>query len=644
MFLLLGFWLMLFANASFASYHPPYGYSSLQSFSVDLPIGKRTGLLDPDTRQWTIPPKYLSVQRKGNFFIAFLEDGRLTLLDAGTGAPLFAPQSFDEIGFVESIYSLEDAISFRQGDRWGFFNVKGEVGEFAPVNILYAAQFLSIFSETGTWAEVEFEKGKWKSIALTSEYPDRHSPKDMYFSEIKALRVGYSSLVKSPQGKWGILLGGSLDIPCKYGQIYFEKERDSYIGRYIDNKGFITLDFYSSIEQPVNNHIRGLESFVYQGDSGDFYTHSIGKAKKNGKWGVLNNLGQWIVQPKYEDILPIDSLIQSDFVPAKKNGLWGGVDLKGNWVLAPTYKDAKAISSYSVAYQQNDNKWGALSWHPSDKYITAVAPFIFDDISDDDALIVKSQGKWGIYQHKTFPIIKEGWLVPAEYDEIIRTSADFPYINLHKGEQWYVFNYNVEVMSSESYQIVERFVNLFGYRDDEATAKVKQNNKWGYLASDFSWRIPAIFDEIDSFKPMVSNSSEASSKVIGEESFALAREGAYWGLIDSHGKWLVKPTFSHKPRVFSYLGFIPGKEETVVDNSHTYKIPVRDQIVYRINDYFYGEKGELLDCYPNAIKKGEEALVANNWKQAKTYFEAALKFIPSDPAAQYGLKRALEKQ
>ncbi len=652
---LLCIWIVLFSSVSFGSYHAPYWNSQLQPFAVELPAGKRIGLLNPDSRQWVITPEYINVQQKGAFFIATLEDGSLTLLDVRSGNSLFTPQKFDEIGFVESSFHLNHGVSFRQGNRWGFFRVAGEVGKSAPVEIIYPPQFLSIFHETSTWAEVEYEKGKWKAIALTDQYPERHTPEGMYFTEMKML--DYQSLVKSPQGKWGVLFAGSLFIPCDYDQIYFEKESRRYIGKKVDSKGLTQLDFYKDTKKIINS-ITGLESFHYQIDQDEFMVHSVGKAKKNDKWGLLNSEGKWLLSPQYEDILPSYYGVSNGFIPAQKNNLWGGIDLKGNWILDPVYQDAKAMDFYAVPYKQN-GKWGAVDWHGHYKRISPFVPFDFENIGEkigDNAMAAKWQGKWGVYESKTYPEKKEGWIVQPEYDEILKNGNSSHYLQLRKADQWYIFSYyalldaysyrysKAKAISPQSYQTVEKFAHLFGYSDAEETAKVQQNNKWGYINYDFSWRISPVFDEIDPFRHSGANVTGGNSRVVGEQSFALARQGNSWGVIDSFGKWRIKPEFDSKPEVSTYLGFIPGKKAIVEDDywgtPQKYIEPVPDQMIYRVNDYFYGQNGGLLDCYPNSIKKGEQALIAGNWKEAKGYFEKALKFIPDDQAAQYGLKKA----
>ena len=653
MVLLLGVCFFLFSAVSFGSYYAPYWNSPLQPFSVELPAGKRFGFLNPDSRQWVVTPEYLSIQRKGDLFVAYLEDGRLTLLDARSGNPLFIPQQFNEIGLVESSYQLSHAVSFRQGDRWGFFKVTGDVGKSAQVEIIYSPQFLSIFHETSTWAEVEYEKGKWKAIALTQEYPDRHTPEGVYFTEMKTL--GYNTLVKSPQGKWGVLFAGSLFIPCHYEQIYFEKETNSYIAKKMDSNSLIQLDFYKDTKKIINS-VSGLESFHYQIDQDEFMVHSVGKAKKNGKWGILNSEGKWLLSPQYENILPSYYGVSSGFIPAQKNTLWGGVDLKGNWILPPTYKDAKAMDFYAVPYKKDD-KWGVVDWHGHYKRISPFVPFDFEDIGEkigDHAMVAKWQGKWGVYENKNYPEKKAGWIVPPEYDEILKNGNSSHYLQLRKADQWYIFSYyalldyyrypKAKAISPQSYQAVEQFIHLFGYSDAEETAKARQNNKWGYLNYDFSWRIPPVFDEIDSFRRSGANVAGGNSRVVGEESFALARQGKLWGIIDSFGKWRIKPEFSSKPEVFSYLGFVSGKKVVVEDDywgkPQKYTEPVPDQTIYRVNDYFYGKNGDLLDCYPNAIKKGGKALDEGNRKEAQKYFQTALKFIPEDQAAQYGLEKS----
>lgn len=67
----------------------------------------------------------------------------------------------------------------------------------------------------------------------------------------------------------------------------------------------------------------------------------------NGKYGVINSDGQWMLAPRYDHLYrPLDGLFA-----AKKLGKWGFIDVMGNWVVAP------ALTYPTVFYKVGNYLW-----------------------------------------------------------------------------------------------------------------------------------------------------------------------------------------------------------------------------------------------------------------------------------------------
>lgn len=64
-----------------------------------------------------------------------------------------------------------------------------------------------------------------------------------------------------------------------------------------------------------------------------FSSDGTSAAKKDGKYGLLDRTGRWIIPAEYEDI----ENMSEGLAGAKKDGKWGFLDDKNEWVITPSY-------------------------------------------------------------------------------------------------------------------------------------------------------------------------------------------------------------------------------------------------------------------------------------------------------------------
>ncbi len=57
---------------------------------------------------------------------------------------------------------------------------------------------------------------------------------------------------------------------------------------------------------------------------------AVAPAMQNGGWGLINKQGEWIVQPKFEQVRDFSEKLEAVFL----NGGSGYIDEKGGWVLS----------------------------------------------------------------------------------------------------------------------------------------------------------------------------------------------------------------------------------------------------------------------------------------------------------------------
>lgn len=106
-----------------------------------------------------------------------------------------------------------------------------------------------------------------------------------------------------------------------------------------------------------------------------------------GRYGYVNRLGKYVLEPQYEEALPF-----SDFLAAvKKDGKWGFINGEGKFVIEPRFENAFLFSDGAAAVEENE-KWGFIN--RSGKYL--VQPkYESAGIFRQGLAAVRWEGKWG---------------------------------------------------------------------------------------------------------------------------------------------------------------------------------------------------------------------------------------------------------
>lgn len=97
---------------------------------------------------------------------------------------------------------------------------------------------------------------------------------------------------------------------------------------------------------------------VYQ--EARYFADGLAPVRQKGKWGVIDENGNFVVNPSYKDSGPA----YSEGLLAVKNGkdLWGFIDTKGSEVIEPVYKEVIPVFTEGYAAVENDDKlWGFIN-------------------------------------------------------------------------------------------------------------------------------------------------------------------------------------------------------------------------------------------------------------------------------------------
>lgn len=240
--------------------------------------------------------------------------------------------------------------------------------------------------------------------------------------------------------------------------------------------------------------------------------------KTNGRWGVIDENGDFIVQPLYEEI---GHAPQGGYhFRYKQDGKWGVMDDRGNVVIKPQWDDMIVYkNSVSVC---KDGKWGAYAPIEADEP-TILVMYDFVGAFGEYYASYEHKGKYGLLD-------KDGnTQIPATYEYPVAEYGT----NLEKG--YFSMEGSGPLESGilgTGKQIVlprDHYVK-YGNEDEPYNLICTPRGKWGYVDTKGQFVIDAQFDNADLF--------------IEERDVAFVQQEGTVRLIDRSGKVVLNTVFS----------------------------------------------------------------------------------------------------
>jgi hypothetical protein len=203
----------------------------------------------------------------------------------------------------------------------------------------------------------------------------------------------YHGIFKTRDGKFGVRnSNGKITIPPKYDAIidnkssgYWVKKEEKY-QLFVEN-GYSTSD---TLFEEVNLFFEGRAV-----------------VKSDGKWGVIDDVGQWIIEPSYDFS---DIKVHEGILPYQIGEKWGYVQMDKKILSLPIFEGASGFDS-GIAVVQKDNKCALIK-----NDMTLITDFIFEyAFRPSEGIIAICQNeKWG-YANETGKIV-----IPCIYDFALR--------------------------------------------------------------------------------------------------------------------------------------------------------------------------------------------------------------------------------
>jgi hypothetical protein len=97
------------------------------------------------------------------------------------------------------------------------------------------------------------------------------------------------------------------------------------------NKPLSSFTFYNENHQAIG--------FIVAKDADFIDNNLIPFADENKIWGLADNNGKTILTPKFESL----KSFKNGLAPAKQSGKWGFINEKGDWKISPQFDDAFAF-------------------------------------------------------------------------------------------------------------------------------------------------------------------------------------------------------------------------------------------------------------------------------------------------------------
>lgn len=275
-------------------------------------------------------------------------------------------------------------------------------------------------------------------------------------------------------------------------------------------------------------------------DSANVFKEGVAAVKKNDKWGYIDNDGNFIIDPIYDECEDFEN----GFAIVRLNGRWGAIDKDGNWVVEPKYQSMGSFSEGRFAAKFDNGLWGFVD---SEGDVVVEPKYQLVRSFDEGCFAAKfDNGLWGLVDSYNNVVIeptfeKLGWFSCGV--ALFETGDGFGFINK-----------NGEVVAGP----MPGFA--FGMKDD--FAQFHQNGRKGLIHKSGKVLLPAQYDQIDEFYcgiacvwgnglvGYINKAGEWITKIEYEsasrfcEGLCCIRIDGKWGFIDTKGAWAIEPQFS----------------------------------------------------------------------------------------------------
>ena len=135
---------------------------------------------------------------------------------------------------------------------------------------------------------------------------------------------------------------------------------------------------------------------------------------KDNKWGIIDQTGKFVVEPKFEELWNFD---EGGLALAKSDGRWGYIDKSGEFVIEPKFQFAKNFAKNGLAPARVNENDPIGFIDRTGKYVIEPKFDKVGSFGDDGLAIVVVNGKQGFIDESGKIIIEPKYLYISNFDK-----------------------------------------------------------------------------------------------------------------------------------------------------------------------------------------------------------------------------------
>ena len=181
--------------------------------------------------------------------------------------------------------------------------------------------------------------------------------------------------------------------------------------------------------------------------------------KKDGLWGVFNSKGEYIIEPQYRAIRPVDTSVAIFFTGEK----YGLLNANGEIITPAQYRDLYKVVGADLIRCALNNKFALLDFAGN-----KITPLKYDWIGDfcENVATVKYNDRWGLVDKTGIEVL------PCKYLEIMGFHEGLARVKYFYGQHGFVDKNGNEVIPC---------IYQDAFYCEDALIRVKLNDKWGLI-------------------------------------------------------------------------------------------------------------------------------------------------------------------
>ena len=274
------------------------------------------------------------------------------------------------------------------------------------------------------------------------------------------------------------------------------------------NKSSCTIILHEHQVYEAPGGLQLVRNFSDNGEGGFISAAQSG----NGKWGYINQYGQWLINPSFEDARAFS---EDGFSRFKENGRWGYVNNKGQIVIAAQFEDTHAFKFGMAAVQLDNKRWGFIN-HTGKLAFENIFSFVGDFTTCGLAMAAESVAKGGYINRMGQWVIKPMFMGLRPFNSQGTAPACL------KQKKYGLINLQGEWVLAPAYERIDKF-------NQDGLAYFSDDQKSGYLNA--KGEVVIRFGEYN-FRPMrdgVVSANHSGSAYFLKDASLLPTPPLSWG-------------------------------------------------------------------------------------------------------------------